>query len=62
MISSCSFLYALRRWKIISFADNESLTISDSKTSFVPLKTLIHTLPIAGTYLLYMVPYVSFNG
>ncbi|XP_022729977.1 nucleotide-sugar uncharacterized transporter 3-like isoform X2 [Durio zibethinus] len=54
MISSCSFLYALRRWKIISFANNESFAISDSNTSLVPLKTLIHTLPLAGTYLLYM--------
>lgn len=54
MISSCTFLYALRRWKMISFANNESLTISDSNTSLVPLKTLIHTLPLAGTYLLYM--------
>ncbi|PPD96595.1 hypothetical protein GOBAR_DD06408 [Gossypium barbadense] len=42
------------RWKMISFANNESLTISDSNTSLVPLKTLIHTLPLAGTYLLYM--------
>lgn len=54
MISSCTFLYALRRWKMISFANNESLTLSDSNTSLVPLKTLIHTLPLAGTYLLYM--------
>ncbi|EOY29460.1 Nucleotide/sugar transporter family protein isoform 4 [Theobroma cacao] len=54
MISSCSFLYVLRRWKIISFSNNEYLTISDSKTSLVPLKTLIHTLPLAGAYLLYM--------
>ncbi|XP_007011838.2 PREDICTED: UDP-N-acetylglucosamine/UDP-glucose/GDP-mannose transporter [Theobroma cacao] len=54
IISSCSFLYVLRRWKIISFSNNESLTISDSKTSLVPLKTLIHTLPLAGAYLLYM--------
>ncbi|OMO90823.1 hypothetical protein COLO4_18865 [Corchorus olitorius] len=54
MISSCSFLYLLRRWKIISFSNNESLTNFDGNTSFVPLKTLIHTLPLAGTYLLYM--------
>ncbi|XP_021276257.1 nucleotide-sugar uncharacterized transporter 3 [Herrania umbratica] len=54
MISSCSFLYVLRRWRIISFTNNESLTISDSKTSLVPLKTLIYTLPLAGAYLLYM--------
>lgn len=54
MICSCSFLYALRRWKVISFSAGESLTISDNSTRFVPLKTLIHTLPLALTYLLYM--------
>ncbi|KAK9027144.1 hypothetical protein V6N11_066987 [Hibiscus sabdariffa] len=54
MISSCTFLYALRRWKMISFANSDSLTISDGSSSLVPIKTLIHTLPLAGTYLLYM--------
>ncbi|XP_057478388.1 UDP-N-acetylglucosamine transporter UGNT1 [Actinidia eriantha] len=53
MICSCTLLYALRRWKIISFNGSESL-IPDSSTTFVPLKTLIHTLPLALTYLLYM--------
>ncbi|CAK9170389.1 unnamed protein product [Ilex paraguariensis] len=54
MICSCSFLYALRRWKLISFNGGESLTLTDNYTTFVPLKTLIHTLPLALTYLLYM--------
>ncbi|KAK2991907.1 hypothetical protein RJ640_014103 [Escallonia rubra] len=54
MICSCSFLYVLRRWKLISFSASESLTIADNSTRFVPLKTLIHTLPLALTYLLYM--------
>ncbi|KAK8523443.1 hypothetical protein V6N12_047963 [Hibiscus sabdariffa] len=54
MISSCTFLYALRRRKMISFANSDSLTISDGSSSLVPIKTLIHTLPLAGTYLLYM--------
>ncbi|KAK3040931.1 hypothetical protein RJ639_028805, partial [Escallonia herrerae] len=54
MICSCSFLYVLRRWKLISFSAGESLTIADNSTRFVPLKTLIHTLPLALTYLLYM--------
>lgn len=55
MICSCAFLFALRRWKLISFGGGESLSISDKSTTFVPLKTLIHTLPLAVTYLLYMV-------
>ncbi|GLT43645.1 hypothetical protein SLA2020_175810 [Shorea laevis] len=54
MICSCSFLYALRRWKVISFTNNESLVISDNSASLVPLKTLIHTSPVAISYLLYM--------
>ncbi|KAK3043739.1 hypothetical protein RJ639_001935 [Escallonia herrerae] len=54
MICSCSFLYVLRRWKLISFSAGESLTIADNSTRFVPLKTLIHMLPLALTYLLYM--------
>ncbi|KAH0988769.1 hypothetical protein GBA52_000252 [Prunus armeniaca] len=55
MICSCGFLYALRRWKMISFTVAESLTISDDNiTTLVPLKTLKKTLPLAGAYLLYM--------
>ncbi|KAG2691468.1 hypothetical protein I3843_08G011000 [Carya illinoinensis] len=54
MICSCCFLYAMRRLKIISFTVGESLTVSDNSTTFVPLKTLRHTLPLAGAYLLYM--------
>lgn len=55
MISSCCFLYLLKRWRLISFEVGESLTFSDNSTKLVPLRTLRHTLPIAGTYLLYMV-------
>ncbi|XP_050220498.1 UDP-N-acetylglucosamine transporter UGNT1 [Mercurialis annua] len=54
MISSVSFLYALRRWKVISFNVGESLSNSDSSTTFVPLQTLMHTLPLSVAYLLYM--------
>lgn len=54
MICSCSFLYVLRRWRLISFSGGESLSITDKSTTFVPLKTLIHTIPLALTYLLYM--------
>uniref|UniRef100_A0A2N9GL51 Sugar phosphate transporter domain-containing protein n=1 Tax=Fagus sylvatica TaxID=28930 RepID=A0A2N9GL51_FAGSY len=44
----------MRRLKIISFTAVESLTVSDNATTLVPLKTLRHTLPLAGAYLLYM--------
>ncbi|RZC62014.1 hypothetical protein C5167_023756 [Papaver somniferum] len=52
MICSCSFLYAMRRWKIISFTVGEPL--SENTGSLVPYKTLVHTLPLALSYLLYM--------
>ena len=55
MICSCCFLYVMRQLKMISFTVGESLTVSDNVTSLVPLKTLRHTLPLAGAYLLYMV-------
>ncbi|XP_011039675.1 PREDICTED: UDP-N-acetylglucosamine/UDP-glucose/GDP-mannose transporter [Populus euphratica] len=54
MICSCSFLYALRRWRIISFTDGGSLTTSDANTTFLPLETFMRTLPLALTYLFYM--------
>ena len=55
MICSCCFLYVMRHLKMISFTVGESLTVSDNATTLVPLKTLRHTLPLAGAYLLYMV-------
>ncbi|CAI9096640.1 OLC1v1032832C1 [Oldenlandia corymbosa var. corymbosa] len=54
MICSCSFLYALRRGKLISFYANESPSVADNFKTFVPLRTLIDTSPLALTYLLYM--------
>ncbi|CAA3019922.1 UDP-sugar transporter sqv-7 [Olea europaea subsp. europaea] len=54
MICSCCWLYALRRWKLISFNSKESLAIGESSKTLVPLKTLIVTSPLAVTYLLYM--------
>ncbi|KAK7311062.1 hypothetical protein RJT34_08951 [Clitoria ternatea] len=54
MVCSCFFLYLLRRWRAISFSAGESLLISDNSTKFVSLKTLKHTLPLSGAYLLYM--------
>ncbi|WCJ30307.1 UDP-N-acetylglucosamine transporter UGNT1 [Euphorbia peplus] len=54
MISSVSFLYALRRLKLVSFTAGESLPSSDGNTTFVSLQTLKHTLPLSAAYLLYM--------
>ncbi|XP_059289525.1 UDP-N-acetylglucosamine transporter UGNT1 isoform X2 [Lycium ferocissimum] len=54
IICSCCFLYLLRRLKLISFHLSESLSTPDNFKTFVPLKTLIDTLPVAVTYLLYM--------
>ncbi|XP_045805699.1 UDP-N-acetylglucosamine transporter UGNT1-like isoform X2 [Trifolium pratense] len=54
MVCSCCFLYVLRCWRIISFTTVETLIIADNSKIFVSLKTLRHTFPIAGTYLLYM--------
>lgn len=53
MICSCCFLYALRRWKLISFHAGEA-PMADTSKSMVPLRTLINTSPLAVTYLLYM--------
>lgn len=54
MTCSCTFLYIMRRLKIISFSVAEPLSVVENPVTLVPLKTLIHTLPLAFTYLLYM--------
>ncbi|KAJ8635056.1 hypothetical protein MRB53_009323 [Persea americana] len=54
MICSTSILYAMRRWKMISFTVVESRSVSDNSATLVPVKTLVHTLPLAISYLLYM--------
>ncbi|KAI3729957.1 hypothetical protein L6452_18630 [Arctium lappa] len=54
MICSCSFLYVLRRWKLISFSSGDTLPLTDNSTRLVSLQTVIHTSPLALTYLLYM--------
>lgn len=55
MICSTAILYAMRRWKIISFTVGESWSVSDnSSSSLVPFETLVHTLPLGVSYLLYM--------
>ena len=55
MICSCSFLYVMRHWKVISFNAADTSSAVDNPVTLVPLKTLIHTLPLSLTYLLYMV-------
>ncbi|EXC33716.1 hypothetical protein L484_008960 [Morus notabilis] len=53
MASSLALLYVMKRWKIISFtAEPQSNT--DNPGTLVPLKTLVHTLPLAISYLFYM--------
>ncbi|XP_022143101.1 nucleotide-sugar uncharacterized transporter 3-like [Momordica charantia] len=55
ILCSCTLLYALRRWKIISFTVGESHNISAGQSILVPYKTLVQTLPLAMSYLLYMI-------
>ncbi|KAL3023374.1 hypothetical protein AAZX31_04G064800 [Glycine max] len=43
-----------RHWRIISFIAGESVIMADNSNGFVPLRTLKHTLSLAGAYLLYM--------
>ncbi|KAK6273267.1 hypothetical protein POUND7_010350 [Theobroma cacao] len=54
MLCSCAFLYAMKRWKIISFTEGEPQSITGNPVTLVPLNTLFHTLPLAVSYLLYM--------
>ncbi|KAK9130654.1 hypothetical protein Sjap_011141 [Stephania japonica] len=54
MMCSCAILYTMRRLKIIHFTAGESWAVSDNTTSLVPFNTLLHTLPLALSYLLYM--------
>ncbi|MBA0731046.1 hypothetical protein Golax_020669 [Gossypium laxum] len=54
MLSSCAFLYAMKRWKIISFSEGEPQSVTSNPITLIPLRTLAHTLPLAVSYLLYM--------
>ncbi|KAJ4709043.1 UDP-sugar transporter like [Melia azedarach] len=54
MLCSCSILYAMKCLKIISFTAGEPHNISYNPATFVKFKTLVHTLPLALSYLLYM--------
>nr|KAJ0189288.1 hypothetical protein LSAT_V11C800413440 [Lactuca sativa] len=58
MICSSILLYALRCRKIISFrSDSEISSTKNIPGIFIPSNTLIRTLPLAISYLLYMVYY-----
>ncbi|KAH8481679.1 hypothetical protein Peur_068701 [Populus x canadensis] len=54
MLCSCLFLYVLKFWKIISFATSEPQNMSNNPARLVSFKTLLHSLPLALSYLLYM--------
>ncbi|CAK9145382.1 unnamed protein product [Ilex paraguariensis] len=54
MICSCLFLYALRCWKVISFTLDEPQSMDNHLATLVPLKTMLNTLPLALSYLVYM--------
>ncbi|KAF3453736.1 hypothetical protein FNV43_RR04177 [Rhamnella rubrinervis] len=53
MICSLILLYAMKCWKIISFTV-EPQSMTKNPATLVPFKTLVHTLPLAISYLLYM--------
>ncbi|KAF8034573.1 hypothetical protein BT93_C0780 [Corymbia citriodora subsp. variegata] len=54
MVCSCVLLYAMRYWDIISFSVGETQSISYNPATLVPHKALVHTIPLAVSYLLYM--------
>uniref|UniRef100_A0A6N2N2W9 Sugar phosphate transporter domain-containing protein n=1 Tax=Salix viminalis TaxID=40686 RepID=A0A6N2N2W9_SALVM len=57
MLCSCLFLYVLKYWKIISFTTSEPQNpqnVSNNPARLVSFKTLLHSLPLALSYLLYM--------
>lgn len=55
MLSSTVILYALRRWKIISFTVQDSYTVVTRTTNLVQFKKVLQCTPVALSYLLYMV-------
>ncbi|CAN1217030.1 UDP-N-acetylglucosamine transporter UGNT1 [Linum perenne] len=54
MTSSCIFLYVLKYWKVISFTASEPSYLTSNPVKLVPLNTLARTVPLALSYLLYM--------
>jgi len=57
MVCAFVILYVLKSLKMISFTTGESQSSSKSNNSiiFVSFSTLVYTIPLALTYLLYMV-------
>lgn len=55
MSCSCALLYVMRRWKIISFTNSEPHGKETNSMILVPLRTVLRTLPLAVSYLLYLV-------
>ncbi|KAK9706206.1 hypothetical protein RND81_07G111000 [Saponaria officinalis] len=55
LICSSLFLYLLRRWKIIAFMVDDSVRPVSNKLTLVTYRTLVQTLPLALSYLLFMV-------
>jgi len=45
----------MKLWKIISFTTDELQNTNKNPATLVPFRTLVHTLPLAFSYLLYMV-------
>ncbi|WZZ03123.1 UDP-N-acetylglucosamine transporter UGNT1-like [Brassica napus] len=54
MLSSCFILYVMKYFKIISFCTDKSKSEHDSLLTFVSPRRLVQTIPLAFTYLLYM--------
>ncbi|KAL9398508.1 hypothetical protein Peur_007469 [Populus x canadensis] len=46
----------MKCWKIISFTTSEQKNMSKNPAKLIPFKTLLHTLPLALSHLLYMLP------
>lgn len=55
MLSSCFILYVMKYFKIISFRTDKSKSEHDSLLTLVSPRRLVQTIPLAFTYLLYMV-------
>ncbi|RDY03811.1 Nucleotide-sugar uncharacterized transporter 3, partial [Mucuna pruriens] len=55
MVFSLIILYVLKSFNIISFTTGESKSSSNNSATFVSFRTLAQTLPLALTYLLFMV-------
>lgn len=50
MLRSSLILYALRRWKIISFTVQDLHIVVTRITKLVPLKTVLHCTPVVLSY------------